>query len=107
MEFRTDAFDEFEGQWIENHVDWFVGAEYHPQVDNQTQRLGQEFGYGVNKTSGTNAAAVAVDSVTNLIRKKNAFAYRNKPRRRRFSLVSFVLLSSEKSSATVWEARLR
>ena len=106
--FRTNAFDEFEGQRIENHVNWFVGAEYHPQVDNQTQRLGQEFGYGVNKTSGTNAAAVAVPhSVTHLIREKNAFAYRNKPRRRRFSLVCFVLLSREKSSATVWEARLR
>lgn len=105
--FRTNAFDEFEGQRIENHVYWFVGAEYHPQVDDQTQGLGQELGHGVNKTSGTNAAAVAVQSVTNLIREKNAFAYRNKPRRRRFSLVCFVLLSSEKSSATVWEARLR
>lgn len=105
--FRTYAFDEFEGQRIENHVDGFVGAKYHPQVDDQTQRLGQELGYGVNKTSGTNAAAVAVHSVTNLIRKKNVFAYRNKPRRRRFSLVCFVLLSSENSSATVWEARLR
>jgi hypothetical protein len=67
--FRTNAFDEFEGQRIENHVYRFVGAEYHPQVDDQTQRLGQELGHGVNKTSGTNAAAVAVQSVTNLTRR--------------------------------------
>jgi hypothetical protein len=69
--FRTNAFDEFEGQRIENHVNWFVGAEYHPQVDDQTQRLGQELGHGVDKTSGTNAAAVAVPhSVTNLIQRE-------------------------------------
>ena len=56
---RTYVLDELQRQGIEDHVDGFVGAKHHPQVDEQAEGLHEQLGAAVDKAGDAYAAADA------------------------------------------------
>ena len=56
---RTYVLDELQRQGIEDHVDGFVGAKHHPQVDEQAEGLHEQLCAAVDQASDAYAAADA------------------------------------------------